>query len=471
MVRTVLRSLHVSRQLNLPTGNTPHRVAVAGAVRDGKIRRRVLEIYAAAAQNWCAAPGVLARSLRGARELRSSERRFVSEAIYGLVRWRRRLAFAVESEAPLLLYLGWLWGELGGDPQVETELRVNGVDPARLAEAQVEGRLAALPEDERMATMLSYPTWLWARLAAARGRDEAIALLAAMNRRAPLVARANRLKNDAAELATVLGNAGVPTRLLPLWPDGLELLTHVNAYGLAAFKEGRFELQDGGSQAIAELVAPPPRGLVVDACAGAGGKSLALGALTNNRGRLVAFDPSQRKLEELRTRARRAGLTNLRALTVDENTPGQEERALFGRADRVLCDVPCSGIGTLRRNPEARWRLSADDLDELPRRQRAILERYAPLVAPGGRLIYATCTVMAEENDAVVDAFLAAHPNFVAVPAKEILGSARAAAIGDGRRLRLSPQTHDTDGFFAAVLRRIDETDRPSSEEGGILAR
>src|SRR5262249_54579247 len=120
----------------------------------------------------------------------------------------------------------------------------------------------------------------------------------------------------------------------------------------------------------------------------------------------------------------------------------------------VLCDVPCSGLGTLRRNPEARWRLQPADLAELPLRQRAILERYAPLVAPGGRLVYATCTVDAAENDGVVDAFLAAHPAFVEVPAKEILGRARAEAIGDGVRLRLWPHVHDTDGFFAAVLRR-----------------
>ncbi len=275
-----------------------------------------------------------------------------------------------------------------------------------------------------------------------------------MNRRAPLTARANRLKNTREELARLLADEGVPTEPCPLAPDGLELVTHVNAYGLQAFKEGRFELQDAGSQAIAELTAPPPRGVVVDACAGAGGKTLALGALLGNRGRLTAFDVSDVKLEELRTRARRAGLTNVRALVVDAKLPDAEELALHGRADRVLCDVPCSGLGTLRRNPEARWRLQPSDLDELPPLQRAILERYAPLVAPGGRLVYATCTVDAAENDAVVDGFLAAHPEFVAVPAKEILGRARAEQLGDGLRLRVLPHVHDSDGFFAAVLRR-----------------
>jgi len=445
--------------MNLPPGNTPHRVAVAVAARDGKIRKRAIEIYGAAARDWSQAPAVIARSFRGARELRSVERRFVGEAVYGMIRWRRRLGFAIGSEhaTPLVMYLVWLAGEFRSgtaiDANVETELRIAGIDPARIAAA--DARLAEVADDhERIAIAQSYPTWLVERLAAERGRDDAEKLLAAMNVRAPLTARANRLKNTRDELAQILADDGVETQPSPLAPDGLELLTHVNAYGLQSFKDGRFELQDAGSQAIAELTAPPPRGTVVDACAGAGGKTLALGALLGNRGRLTAFDPSDTKLEELRTRARRAGLTNVQALPVDEKLPSSEELALHGRADRVLCDVPCSGLGTLRRNPEARWRLQPSDLDELPPLQRAILERYARLVAPGGRLIYATCTVDAAENDAVVDGFLAAHPEFVAVSAKEILGRARAEQIGDGERLRLFPHMHGTDGFFAAVLRR-----------------
>ncbi|MDB4965670.1 MAG: hypothetical protein JWN44_1359 [Myxococcales bacterium] len=443
-------------QSNLPPGNTPHRVAVAAAARDGKVRRRAVEIYSYAARDWGAAPGVIGRSLRGARELRSPERRFVGEAIYGMIRWRRRLDFAMSREGSeaLPLYLAWLWSEFEGDPQVETELRVVGVDPGRLAD--VEERLTSQigNEVERLAVAQSYPSWLVERFVAEHGLAEAAALLSAMNRRAPLSARANRLKNTREELAAILDAEGIPTQPSPLAPDGLELLTHVNAYALEAFTDGRFELQDAGSQIIAELTAPPPRGVVVDACAGAGGKTLALGALLGNRGRLTAFDVSDRKLEELRTRARRAGLTNVRALSVGETAPADAEMELAGRADRVLCDVPCSGLGTLRRNPEARWRLEPADLDELPQKQGAILDRYARLVADGGRLVYATCTVARAENDAIIDAFLATHPSFVEVPAKEILGKARAEQIGDGQRLRLLPHIHDTDGFFAAVLRR-----------------
>src|SRR5262249_4779582 len=157
-----------------------------------------------------------------------------------------------------------------------------------------------------------------------------------------------------------------------LAPDGLSLETNVNAYGLQAFQEGRFELQDAASQIVAELVAPPPKGNLLDACAGAGGKTLALGALLQNQGRIIAVDISEKKLVELRKRARRAGLTNVQALT----------QLPSGKFDRVLCDAPCSGLGVLRRNPEARWRLQESDLVELPKMQREILERYLPLVAP-----------------------------------------------------------------------------------------
>jgi 16S rRNA (cytosine967-C5)-methyltransferase len=466
----------VSRQSNLPPGNTPHRVAAADAVRDGRVRRNALALYERAAADWAQAPSVLARGFRGARELRSHERRFVGEAVYGMIRWRRRLSFAVADEAarPLALYLAWLARELGESQLLDGELRAAGIDPRSLS--TVEERLAGLDASARLAIGESYPDWIVQLLVGER--DDAAELLRAMNRRAPLSVRANRLRNTREELVELLRAEHVAAHPIALTSDGLTLETHVNAYGLAAFQAGRFELQDAGSQLIAELCAPPPRGLVVDACAGAGGKTLALGALLGNRGRLVAIDVSARKLGELRERARRAGLTNVRALAVDEpapiepaSSPGKARRGaphlaplgsplaglpreLVGACDRVLCDAPCSGLGVLRRNPEARWRLSPADLDELPRTQRAILEAYAPLVAVGGRLIYATCTVARVENDGVVDGFLAAHPEYEEAPAREILGGARARAIGDGARLRLLPHVHDSDGFFAAVLRR-----------------
>jgi 16S rRNA (cytosine967-C5)-methyltransferase len=412
----------VKRQPNLPGGNTPHRVAIAEALADGRIRGAALRLYAEAAADWTRAPGVLSRGFREARQLHSRERRFVGEAVYGLIRWRRRLAW-LSDESPSSMYRVWVETELGG--------RQDSFD--------------AIPDPlERLAIAESYPDWIVKLFVAELGLDQAAKLCAAMNRRAPLTVRANRLKNTREELAEILRGEKVESRPSPLAPDGLELDTHVNAYGLQAFKDGRFELQDAASQIVAELVAPPPRGNVVDACAGAGGKTLALGALLGNKGRLHALDVTEKKLVELRKRARRAGLTNVHAsLALPSST-----------ADRVLVDAPCSGLGVLRRNPEARWRLSENDLVELPQKQREILERYLPLVAVGGRIIYSTCTVARAENDGVWDAFVAAHPELEPVAAKEILGSERAKQIGDGMRLRMSPHVHDTDGFFAAVARK-----------------
>jgi 16S rRNA (cytosine967-C5)-methyltransferase len=412
------------RQPHLPAGNTPHRVGITEALADGRVQRAVLRLYQAAAADWTRAPNTLAHGFREARELHSRERRFVGEAVYGLIRWRRRLEHLTRDTAPPALYRAWVEWELGGTHSFE-EIQ----DPL-----------------ERLAIEESYPDWIVRTLAAELGPSEAGRLCAAMNRRAPLTARANRIKNTRDELAALLREEGVESQPSPLAPDGLTLDTHVNAYGLKAFKEGRFELQDAASQLVAELVAVPPRGLAVDACAGAGGKTLALGALMQNRGRLVALDVAKKKLEELRKRARRAGLTNVQAL---------DAAAVSSvAADRVLVDAPCSGLGVLRRNPEARWRLTPEDLVELPKIQREILERYLPLVATGGRIVYATCTVARAENDAVFDAFLAAHPELEPVPAKEILGGERARAIGDGARLRMMPHLHDTDGFFAAVARK-----------------
>jgi 16S rRNA (cytosine967-C5)-methyltransferase len=171
------------------------------------------------------------------------------------------------------------------------------------------------------------------------------------------------------------------------------------------------------------------------------------------KGRLLALDVDGRKLEELRRRARRAGLSNVVAREIGDQGRLPDEARVSGW-DRVLVDAPCSGLGTLRRNPEARWRLTPQAIAGFPARQLALLVTYAPLCAVGGRLIYATCTILEEENEKVVERFLAERPDFVRVPVKEIWGREPAEKVGDGLTLRLLPQKHDTDGFYAAVLRR-----------------
>jgi len=289
------------------------------------------------------------------------------------------------------------------------------------------------------------------RLVTDLGEAEAQALAAAMNTRAPLTVRSNGVKASREELVARLAEEGVVAHPTELSPTGLLFETRVNAFGLSAFRDGLFEVMDEGSQLVAEAVAPPPKGRVVDACAGAGGKTLALAALLDGQGRILALDSNGKKLEELRRRARRAGLSNLAAREVHGSELPVE--AKLGAWDRVLVDAPCSGLGTLRRNPEARWRLTPKTVDGFQSQQLSLMVTYAPLVAPGGRLIYATCTLLRRENEEVVERFLAERPDFVVMSLKEIWGKERALRLGDGTYLKVYPHSHGTDGFFAAVLR------------------
>src|SRR5579871_898569 len=431
----------------------------------GGARALTLEIAAEARAEWGFASDLIARAFRAHRELGSGDRRLCSETVYGLIRMDRRLEAILEEltdgaelaphardELKLLVY----------EARSGIPLEALAAETKRLSRAPIElGRavgdeagLGARRGLEREAVRLSYPTWLCELLVEDHGADEGLALAEAMNLRAPLANRANTARTTREGLIERLADENVTARPTELAPAGLVCETRVNAFALAAFRDGLFEVMDEGSQLVAELVAPPPGGRVVDACAGAGGKTLAIGAALGGKGRLLALDTDGKKLEELRRRARRAGLTNVEARQIKEG-PGPLGLGIKGQFDRVLVDAPCSGLGTLRRNPEARWRLTRAAVESFPARQLSLLVTYAPLVAVGGRLVYATCTVARAENEKVVERFLAERDDFVPVPAKEIWGRERAERLGDGMTLRLSPNRHDTDGFFAAVLRRV----------------
>jgi 16S rRNA (cytosine967-C5)-methyltransferase len=427
----------------------------------GGARALALEIAAEARAEWGFASDLIARAFRAHRELSSSDRRLCSETVYGLIRMDRRLGAILEEltsvtalaphardELKLLVY------EARSGIPVEAlaaETKRLGREPIDLSRALgEEAGLSGRRGMEREAVRLSYPTWMLEMFVEDHGHDEALALAEAMNRRAPLAIRANTARGTREALIDRLADEQVIARPTELAPAGLVCETRMNAFALTAFRDGLFEVMDEGSQLVADLVAPPPGGRVVDACAGAGGKTLAIGAALGGKGRMLALDTDGKKLEELRRRARRAGLTNVEARPV-----GEGPLDVKGQFDRVLVDAPCSGLGTLRRNPEARWRLTRATVETFPARQVALLVTYAPLVAVGGRLIYATCTVARSENDLVVERFLAERDDFVPVPVKEIWGRERAEKLGDGMTLRLSPNRHDTDGFFAAVLRRI----------------
>ncbi len=297
-----------------------------------------------------------------------------------------------------------------------------------------------------LALRTSLPDWLAARLLADYG-PRAEHLAQALTLAPPVTIRVNQLKTTPQRL--ILDRPALPCR----WSSNGLILEAPDVFDLPAFEAGHFELQDEGSQLIAEIVAPPPQGSVLDACAGAGGKTLAIAAALGGKGRIIAteLESHPEKLNELKRRARRAGAHNVQTRAIAAQGPLPD----LPRFDRVLVDAPCSGTGVLRRNPEAKWHLSPERVDRLPALQSAILDRFAPQVAPKGRLIYATCSLLRSENEAVVEAFLARASDFKVMPIKEIWGRDRAERLGDGTFLKVAPDTHGTDGFFAAVLRRV----------------
>lgn len=309
---------------------------------------------------------------------------------------------------------------------------------------------------ERVALLGSLPAFLAERLVAEYG-DDAAPLAASLSEPAPRALRVSSLKADVQQARERLEREGARTRLGRFGRRTLVLEGAFNPFVTRAFHEGLFELQDEGSQIACELVAPPPRGLVIDACAGAGGKSLAVAAALSGRGKVVALDVDERKLSELRRRAKRAGAVNVQALAVEESGALPEAvAALAGKADRLLIDAPCSGTGVLRRNPEARARLTPDAVERLVTIQRAIVERTLPLLAPGGRLVFVTCSLLRAEGEDLLSAIEAAHPELEPVNLAEIFGREYIDRFSRSapHRVRLLPHQQGTDGFFVGVLRR-----------------
>jgi 16S rRNA (cytosine967-C5)-methyltransferase len=325
----------------------------------------------------------------------------------------------------------------------------------RLAQADA-AVLARSRGAERVALLGSLPEFL-AQLLLAEYGEQAEALAASLSEPAPRSLRVNSLVSDVAEAELRLTQEGARVRAGRFGQRTLVLEGAFNPFTTRAFHDGVFELQDEGSQLACELVAPPPRGLVLDACAGAGGKSLAVAAALAGRGKVVSLDIDEQKLVELRRRAKRARAVNVQALAIDESGPLPEAvQALAGKVERLVIDAPCSGTGVLRRNPEARSRLSPEAVARLAAMQLAIVERMLPLLAPGGRLIFATCSLLRAEGEGVMSEVEAAHPELEPVNLAEIYDRAYVERFvrGAPHRIRLLPHLHGTDGFFITVLRR-----------------
>lgn len=381
---------------------------------------------------------------RGHRALGARDRAFVAEAVYACLRHRRsyaHLAGAGEVGALLTVHLA--------RAGVADDTLTHCLGDA--ASAWLRHARALDPDAAPLAVRIDMPDWLVERLVAQFGETETLALAHALNRPAPVDLRVNTLKTEREALRAQLASEGFPTERTPFSPVGLRRHEREPLFHARAFREGLFEIQDEGSQLVSLLLEPKPRERAVDFCAGAGGKTLHLAALMHNRGTLYAFDTAPKRLEQLRPRLARAGADNVRIQRITSERDAHAKR-LAGKIDRVLVDAPCSGTGTLRRNPDIKWR--AVDLADYQALQQRILDAAARLVAPGGRLVYATCSLLREENEDVVEGFLSAYPDFTVVPAHAALARRHVIVPGIETYLRLLPHRHGTDGFFAAIFER-----------------
>jgi 16S rRNA (cytosine967-C5)-methyltransferase len=299
------------------------------------------------------------------------------------------------------------------------------------------------------------PDWLVAPLKEQLG-DEFWALARALNKPAPLDLRVNTLTDKRDDVQHELKLAGLHAQPTPHSPWGLRLEGKPAVNKLDAFARGAIEVQDEGSQLLALLLDAKRGEMVVDFCAGAGGKTLAIGAAMRNTGRLYAFDTSAHRLDALKPRLARSKLSNVYPAAI-ANERDERVKRLAGKIDRVIVDAPCSGLGTLRRNPDLKWRQTPEGVREMAGKQAAILQSAARLLKPGGRLVYATCSMLPEENESIAAAFEGANREFSSLPAGEVLSNLKVAgaeslASGEARQyLRLWPHRHGTDGFFAAL--------------------
>ncbi len=392
------------------------------------------------------ADAVLSHFFRQERTLGSHDRAFVAETIYALLRKKRSVERLAGASPRRLLLV--------------TLAKVQGLSLRQLEEAVSPAEaqwLAGLHGGQdfappTLAERVDLPDWLVERLLPVTGEAGLLELAASFNLPAPLDLRVNPMKSGREAVLARFAEEGLGAVAGRYSPLAVRLSGKPALQKHPLYLDGSVEVQDEGSQLLGYLVQPKRGELVVDFCAGAGGKTLLLGALMRSTGRLYAYDVSEKRLGKLKPRAARAGLSNVHPVCLGSETDARLKR-LAGKADRVLVDAPCSGLGTLRRNPDLKWRQSPQSIVELTAKQAAILAAASRLVRAGGRLVYATCSLLPEENAQVVDAFLAAHPDFRRLSAQEVL-AAQGITLDCGQDLQLLPQKHGTDGFYAAVLER-----------------
>ena len=392
------------------------------------------------------ADAVLKHFFRDNKNLGMRDRGLIAETIYALLRKRSWLMHLTQSDQPRLLLLATLVKVQGW------EVRATSGFTKPHERELLRAIVAAAPGHLSLPAETNFPEWLIQLYLKHHSRQELIALAGGLNQPGPLDLRVNTMHSDRPTVLAELAEIEVEASATPFSPVGIRVVGKPALQQHRLLVEGHVEVQDEGSQLLGYLVAPKRGEMVVDFCAGAGGKTLLLGALMHSTGRLYAFDISEKRLANLKPRLKRSGLSNVQPVRIEHENDARIKR-LAGKVDRVLVDAPCSGLGTLRRNPDLKWRQSAEGIAELTIKQSNILAGAAPLLKRGGRLVYATCSILKEENEAVVETFLAANPDFRLLNSQDIL-RAQQIEIDCGENLQLFPHRHNTDGFFAAVLEK-----------------
>ncbi len=392
------------------------------------------------------ADGVVSRYFREHSELGQNDRAFIAEAIFGVLRRKRMLDHLSNNGAARALLLAWMARTQGLNSRELAPLLRRGDDET------VTAIKSANTDDLPLPVQAELPDWVVEKLSLNHSAAAILELGRGLASPAPLDLRVNTVRAKRDDVLATLAANGITATPTPFSPCGLRIDGRPAINRLPMFLDGTIEVQDEGSQLLCCLLAPTRHDFVIDFCAGAGGKTLMLGAMMHNRGRLYAFDTSAARLKKLQPRLARSGLSNLRAQVIARETDIRIKR-LGGKADRVLVDAPCSGLGTLRRNPDLKWRQSPQSVAELVVKQTAILNAAAALLKPGGRLVYATCSLLAEENEGIIETFAAANPAFSIVDCDSVLTQQK-IVLQTGKYLKLTPHQHGTDGFFGAVITR-----------------
>jgi len=374
---------------------------------------------------------VVEKALKRDKRWGARDRKFVAETIYEMVRWKR------------------LYNEIAGTKNHYTNENVwkNFAVYAILKGYKLPdwNQLQGVPErrikgkfDELQKTRVfkeSIPDWLDEMAVKELGEKHWTKEIEALNKQAEVILRTNTLRTNKLSLRKKLEDEGIKTEFIPGYTDALRLVERANVFVTQCFKDGLFEVQDASSQLVAEYLDVKPGMKVIDTCAGAGGKTLHLAALRKNKGQLIATDIYESKLKKLKKRARRGGVHNVTTKPIDSS---KVMKKMKGTADRVLIDAPCSGIGVLRRNPDSKWKLQPEFVENIKKTQAEILESYSALVKDGGKLVYATCSVLPSENEDQVKLFLKNHPEFKFIKDNKV-----------------SVHKSGFDGFYMALLERV----------------